>query len=136
MTRRSESGSAGVLEVVLLTPLFVMVAMFIAEIGRIEGARNNVTYAAHSAARAAAERAAGDAAASAQQVAQATLADEGVSCAGLQVVTDTQDLLPAGTAKVTVTCATSFGDLGLLHLPTVTVSATSVAVVDTVRGGP
>ena len=135
MSARSQSGSVGVLEVVLLTPLFMLVAMFIVEIGRIENARTDVAYAAHSAARAAAQRASGDAAAEATAVAGATLAGEGVTCTNLRVATDTSDLLPAGAAKVTVTCTTGFADLGLLHLGDLTVSGAAVEVVDAVRGG-
>ncbi|MHB8463741.1 MAG: TadE/TadG family type IV pilus assembly protein [Acidimicrobiales bacterium] len=136
MMRRSQTGSAGVVEIVLLTPLFMLVAMFIVEIGRIEGARTNVAYAAHAAARAAAQRSSGDAAADATAVATATLAGEGITCTHLRVVTDTSDLLPAGTAKVTVSCTTGFADLGPLHLSDTTLSASAVDVVDTVRGGP
>jgi len=134
--RRSQSGSAGVLEIVLLTPLFMLVAMFIVEIGRIESARSDVAYAAHSAARAAAQRASGDATSDATTVAGDTLAGEGITCTKLQVVTDTSDLLPAGAAKVTVSCTTGFADLGLLHLGDLRVSASAVEVVDTIRGGP
>jgi Flp pilus assembly protein TadG len=125
-----------VLEIVLLTPLFMLVAMFIVEIGRIEGARTDVAYAAHSAARAAAQRSSGDATANATAVAGATLAGEGITCTHLQVVTDTSDLLPAGAAKVTVSCTTGFADLGLLHLGDVRLSASAVEVVDRIRGGP
>jgi len=133
--KRSQSGSAGVLEIVLLTPVFMLVAMFIVEIGRVEDARTNVAYAAQSAARAAAERTSDDAPADATAVASATLAGEGITCTNLKVVTDTSDLLPAGTAKVTVSCTTGFTDLGPLHLGDTTVSASAVEVVDTVIGG-
>ena len=134
---RGERGTAGVVEIVLLTPLFLLVAMFIVEVGRLQGARTEVGYAARASARAAAERSAGTATAAANAVASATLASEGVTCAALAIQVDTVNLAPAGTAKVTVTCTTSLGDLGLLHLPiTVHVHATAVEVVDTVRGGP
>ncbi len=132
---RREAGSAGTLELVLVTPLFLLVAMFIAEVGRIGAARTHVAYAAHAAARAAAEVTAFDAAPRAQAVAEATLASEHTTCAALHVVVDTSDLLPAGTAKVSVECTASFADLGPLHLPNVTVTSSAVEVVDTIRGG-
>jgi len=133
---RGERGTAGVIEIVLLTPVFLLVAMFIVEVGRLQGARTEVGYAAHASARAAAERSPATATAAATSVASATLASEGVSCATLNVLVDTVALAPAGTAKVTVTCTTSLGDLGLLHLPvSVDVHASAVEVVDTVRGG-
>ena len=134
---RREFGTAGVAEVVLLTPLFLLVAMFIVEVGRLQSAHSEVAYAARAAARAAAERSPSTATASADAVAGATLATEGVSCAQLTVTVDTTNLAPAGTASVTVDCATSLADLGLLHLPLhVHERATAVEVVDTVRGGP
>lgn len=135
--RRGQAGTAGVIEIVLLTPLFMVVAMFIVEIGRLQGARTEIAYAAREAARAAAERSAGTAPAAANSVAASTLASEGVSCAALNVAVDTAALAPAGTAKVTVNCTTSLGDIGLLRLPlSVNVHATAVEVVDAVRGGP
>ena len=134
---RRESGTAGVVEVVLLTPLFLLVAMFIVEVGRLQSAHSEVAYAARAAARAAAEQGPSNATAAADTVADATLASKGVSCAQLQVTVDTAALTPAGTATVTVDCATSLADLGLLHLPLhVHEQATAVEVVDTIRGGP
>ena len=136
-TSRNQAGTAGVIEIVLLTPLFMIVAMFIVEVGRLQGARTEVAYAARASARAAAERSAATAPAAARTVVTATLASEGVSCATLDVQVDTVDLAPAGTAKVTVGCTTSLGDLGLLHLPlSVHLHATAVEVVDSLRGGP
>jgi len=134
---RCETGTAGVAEIVLLTPLFLLVAMFIVEVGRLQSAHSEVAYAAHAAARAAAEQGPSEATAAANTVADATLASEGVSCAQLQVTVNTATLAPAGTATVTVDCATSLADLGLLHLPLhVHERATAVEVVDTIRGGP
>jgi Flp pilus assembly protein TadG len=134
---RGERGTAGVAELVLLTPLFILVAMFIVEVGRLQGAHTEVAYAAREAARAAAERSPATATAAADTVAAATLASERVSCTAMRVDVNTAALAPAGTATVTVDCTTSLGDLGLLHLPiTVHVHATAVEVVDTVRGGP
>ncbi len=57
--------------------------------------------------------------------------------ASLEVQIDTVDLAPAGAAKVTVTCTTSLGELGVLHLPvSISVHGSAVEVVDTIRGGP
>jgi len=135
--RRGEKGTAGVTEIVLLAPLFVLVAMFIVEVGRLQGAHTEVAYAAREAARAAAQLSPRSAPAAANQVAAATLASEGVSCAPLNVAVDSASIVPAGTAKVTVDCTTGLGDLGLLHLPlSVHVHASAVEVVDTIRGGP
>ena len=136
-TTRPQTGTAGVVEVVLLTPLFLLVAMFIVEVGRLQAAHSEVAYAARAAARAAAERSPTTATAAADTVADATLATEGVSCAQLTVTVDTTNLAPAGAASVTVDCTTSLADVGLLHLPLhVHERATAVEVVDTVRGGP
>jgi Flp pilus assembly protein TadG len=134
---QGDRGTAGVTEIVLLTPLFLLVAMFIVEVGRLQGAQTEVAYAAREAARAATQLSPATAPAAANQVASATLASEGLTCTPLNVVVDTASLVPAGTAKVTVTCTTGLADLGLLHLPlTVHVQASAVEVVDTIRGGP
>ena len=137
MSRQSQRGTAGITELVLLTPLFLLVAMFIVEVCRLQGAHSEVAFAARESARAAAELGAGTATRPADAVAATTLASEGLSCAPLQVTVDTARLVPAGTAKVTVDCTTGLGDLGLLRLPvSVHVAAVAVEVVDTVRGGP
>lgn len=134
-TRRGQRGTAGVTEIVLLTPLFLLVAMFIVEVGRVQGAHTEVAYAAREAARAAAQLSPGSAPGAANQVAAATLASEGVSCAPLNVAVDTASIVPAGTAKVTVDCTTGLGDLGLLRLPlSVHVHTSAIEVVDTIRG--
>jgi Flp pilus assembly protein TadG len=132
-----ERGTAGVAEIVLLTPLFLLVAMFIAEVGRLQGAHTEVAYAARAAARAAAELSPATAPSAANQVAAATLASEGVACATLDVEVNTAALVPAGTVEVTVACTTGLGDLGLLRLPvSVHVTASAVEVIDTIRGSP
>ena len=66
-----------------------------------------------------------------------TLAARNVSCQTLTVVVDTANLTPGGSVTSTVTCQVDLSDVtSLLGLPgSVTVEATSTAVVDKFRGG-
>jgi Flp pilus assembly protein TadG len=93
-------------ELVLLTPLLIVLLLFVVALGRLAGARINVDGAAAQAARAASiATTPAQAAASAQQIATATLGSDHVTCATLQVATDTARFAPGGSVAVTVTCA-------------------------------
>ncbi|MBW3556948.1 MAG: pilus assembly protein [Actinobacteria bacterium] len=126
-------------ELVLVTPLILVLLLFVAYAGRVAGARNDTVGAARDAARSAslvrspalADRAAADAA-------EATLADQRVTCAGGPVVdTDVTDFRPGGTVTVKVRCSLKLADLSLLGLRggrDVTAKATEV--IDRYRSEP
>lgn len=132
--RHDESGSIAA-ELVLVTPLLILLLLFVVALGRLASARIDVNGAAAVAARAASiARDPTAATATAQQTASAALAGDGVACASLNVATDTAAFAPGGEVAVTVTCAVDFADLAGLHIPAATtVSSSSMSVVDTYR---
>ena len=114
---RGERGSVAV-ELTLLTPLLLLLLVFVVALGRLAEGRLQVDDAAAQAARAAtAAASAGGASAVAQQAAAASLASDRVTCSQLTVSTDTSSFVPGGSVRVQVSCAVSLSDLSLLHLP-------------------
>ena len=134
---RDERGAVAT-ELVLLTPLLIVMLLFVVALGRLAGARIDVDGAAAQAARAASiATTPGGATAAAQQSAAAALGSDHVTCATLQVATDTARFAPGGSVTVTVTCAVALSDLSGLRLPvTESISSTAASVVDTYRSVP
>ncbi|RKN11574.1 TadE/TadG family type IV pilus assembly protein [Streptomyces radicis] len=133
----NDAGTATV-ELVLVTPLLVLLALLAVGFGRVTDARVRVEDAAHHAARAAslthttaqAEQAARSAAASA-------LDASGASCASHAVALRHQRLAPGSTVTATVSCHSDLNDLLGTGLPgNVTLSAASTSPVDTYRSTP
>jgi len=131
---RNERGSVTV-ELVLVTPLLILLLLFVVALGRLASARIDVNGAAAQAARAASiARDPESASNAAKQTATAALADDHVTCANLAVATDTSGFSAGGTVAVTITCNVDLADLAGLRLPASTaISARSVSVVDTYR---
>ncbi|MDA8285165.1 MAG: pilus assembly protein [Actinomycetota bacterium] len=134
---RDERGAVTT-ELVLLTPLLILLLLFVVALGRLAGARINVDGAAAQAARAASIAATpGEASAAAQQTATAALGSDHVTCATLQVATNTARFAPGGSVTVTVTCAVALSDLTGLRLPvSERVSSSAISVIDTYRSTP
>jgi Flp pilus assembly protein TadG len=132
--RHDESGSVTA-ELVLVTPLLILLLLFVVALGRLASARIDVNGAASEAARAASiARDPATATTMAQQTASAALSGDGVTCAALNVVTDTAAFAPGGEVAVTVTCTVDLADLAGLRLPASTaISSRAVSVVDTYR---
>jgi len=130
-----ERGSAAA-ELVLVTPFLFLLLLFAVAAGRLVNARLDVDSAAQQAARAASlARTPQAASAQAQQVAQAALAGQSVSCDPAVITPDTGDFVPGGEVTVQVTCTVRLADLSLLHVPgSETITATFTAPVDTYRG--
>jgi Flp pilus assembly protein TadG len=123
-------------ELVIVTPLLLLLLLFVVALGRMAGSRIDINGAASEAARAASiartPLAAQDAA---RQIATAALADQHVTCASLDVSTDTTAFQPGGTVTVTVRCEVKLGDLTGLRLPSAkTLTATASAPIDRYRG--
>jgi Flp pilus assembly protein TadG len=122
-------GGFGSLELVILTPVLVLMLLLVVGFGRLTHGRDLVQQAASAAARAATldsnpNRAGSDA----TQAARDVLGQAGVSCSQFTVTPDTSDFGPGGQVSVTVTCTTSLSDLGMVGFPghkTLTASATS-----------
>lgn len=129
-----EAGSVAT-ELVLLTPLLLLMLLFVVALGRTVSARLEVDGAAAQAARAASiARDPATATAMAQQAATTALGSDGVTCAGLTVTTDTADFVPGGQVQVTVTCHVDLADLVGLRLPaSQAISSTATSVVDVYR---
>ncbi|WP_434450165.1 TadE/TadG family type IV pilus assembly protein [Lentzea sp. E54] len=132
---REDRGSASA-EVVLLTPVLVLLLVFVAVVvHRGVDARLRLNDTAHQAARAASiERTGVRAAAQARSTAAVALTAAGITCQSMAVDTDTGGLRPGGTVSVTVTCGVDFGDAVLLGVPGgKRLSATAIEPVDTYR---
>ncbi|HEY3673051.1 MAG TPA: TadE/TadG family type IV pilus assembly protein [Acidimicrobiia bacterium] len=133
--RDHERGSVTT-ELVIVTPLLLLLLLFVVALGRTAGSRIDINGAAGEAARAASiartPLAAQDAA---HQTASASLADQHVTCASLDVATDTSRFQPGGTVTVSVRCDVKLGDLTGLRLPSSkTLTATATAPIDRYRG--
>ncbi|MCP2335231.1 TadE/TadG family type IV pilus assembly protein [Actinomadura rupiterrae] len=124
-------GSASA-ELVLLTPLLMLLVLLAVAAGRLVSAQQKVTDAAHQAARAASSQpgpATADQAAA--TTARAAIDRAAVSCRHLDTTADTAQFRPGGHITVHVTCTVTLAQLALLHLPgTRTVSATFTAPID------
>ncbi|WP_433264750.1 TadE/TadG family type IV pilus assembly protein [Actinosynnema sp. CS-041913] len=115
--RRDERGSAAA-ELTLLTPLLILLLLFVVFCGRLADTKLRINDVAHQAARAATlARTPSQATANAQVTASAALASAGITCQSLSVSTDTQGLKPGSTVTVTVSCSVGLGDLTSLGVP-------------------
>jgi len=134
---RAEDGGVTT-EVTLLTPLLVMLLVFVAMvIHRGVDARIRLDDAAHQAARAATiARTPTAATAAAHTTAVDALTSAGPSCRSLAVDTVTGGLRPGDTVTVTLTCHVDLGDGLILGVPNRYLSATAVEPVDAWRSTP
>lgn len=116
-SRRREAGSAAA-ELTLLTPLLVLLLLFVIAVGRLVDARLEVDSAARQAARAAsAVRDPATAVNRARATATAALAGRGATCRDLAVRVNTTAFHPGGHVTVRMACSVAFGDLALLRMP-------------------
>lgn len=131
----SEAGSATA-ELTLLTPLLILMLLFVVFCGRLSDSRLRLEDAAHQAARAASlARTTTAALIDAQSTARSALAGAGVTCRAVDVTVDTAGLRPGSTVTVTVTCVVGLADMTLLGVPgATTLSASFSSPVDVFRG--
>lgn len=136
MMRRHQDGSVTT-ELVLLTPVLLLLLGFVVFAGRLGGVQQQVLGAADEAARAASlhdDPDAGRAAAAA--TVQDNLADAGMECAGLTVEVDTGAFHRGGHVTVTVRCAVGLDDVVFAGLPgSRQYEAAATEVIDLYRGG-
>ena len=130
-----ERGSAAA-ELVLVTPLLFLLLLVAVAAGRLVQARLDVDSAAQQAARAASlARTPQAAGAQAQQVAQAALAGQSVTCDPAVITPDTGDFTPGGEVTVQVSCTVHLSGLGLLRIPgSETITASASSPIDVYRG--
>jgi hypothetical protein len=103
-------------ELVVLTPLAVVLLLFVILTFRVTAAR-------------------GDVGAAARDAAEATLAGGLAPCAALDVDVNLRGFAPGGTVTATVTCDVALADLGLLGVPgSRRVARTATSPIDTYRG--
>ncbi len=131
---RAYSGSVAV-ELVLLSPLAILFLLLGVGLGRDVQARSDVAAAARAGAEAAAVATDPSAAqAAAAGVALPAARNEGLSCASMNVSTDTSDFVPGGVVRVHVACTLRLSDLDLPGFPgSVTVTASGSAPIDPYR---
>lgn len=132
----SDRGAAAT-ELVLITPVLIAFLFLVVAAGRLTDARSDVVSAASDAARAASLEPTEDAArAAAADIAEETLAGEGIECnggAGVEVRFD-PEFGRGATVHAIVTCDVTTGDLALLHLPgVITVTQHAYEAIDTHR---
>jgi Flp pilus assembly protein TadG len=117
MSTRREGGSAA-LEMTILAPVLIMFLLLVVGLGRMALASQDVTAAAHDAARAASlERVVGASAGEGRAAAERALGDRGMACASLSVTVDVSGYQPGGQVTADVACTAELGDLALSGLP-------------------
>ena len=135
MSRRRRCRGAVSLELVLITPLFLLLVDFAVFGGRLSESQARVDDAAHAGARAASlQRTIGSATAAADATVADTLGSGGASCSTYRASLNTSDFRAGGSVTVTVDCDVQLSDLTWLPLPgTRSVSGSFVSPVDTYR---
>jgi Flp pilus assembly protein TadG len=137
MSRCRADHGVATLEVVILTPIVLMLLALVALTARLSAARADVTEAARDAARAATlERNLGFAQPVAEAAVDGTLNRSGLICANRNVTLTITAADPnrAGSVTATVTCEVSLTDLGLIGISgTRQLTATSTSVIDVFR---
>ncbi|MFI0420478.1 TadE/TadG family type IV pilus assembly protein [Spongiactinospora sp. 9N601] len=114
---RDDRGSVTA-EVLLLTTLLIVLALFAVAVGRLVTARLEVNNAAHQAARAASiARTPAAAESAARKVTEMALGAERVTCADRRVSVGLASFRPGGTVTVSVTCTVKLSDVALVRLP-------------------
>ncbi|RKS76297.1 TadE-like protein [Actinomadura pelletieri DSM 43383] len=121
------------LEMVLVTPIFVVFLLFLAAVGRMVDAQSQMDGAARDAVRAASiARSAASARNLAADTAASGLRNTSWCAGGPSVQTDVSDWRPGGRVGVTITCDVDLGDLSFIGLPgTKRLRGEAVAPIDT-----
>ncbi|HEV3281019.1 MAG TPA: TadE/TadG family type IV pilus assembly protein [Acidimicrobiales bacterium] len=132
--RRDEQGSL-TLELMLLTPALIIVAVTTVAFGRVSESRQQVSQAARAGAEAAAIAADPSGAVSVATSDAATeVVGGGHVCTNRRIETDTSRFYPGGFVTVTVICQVALSDLSIPGLPgTVSIRASSTAPIDPYR---
>lgn len=140
MRTRSGAGEAGstAVELTLLTPVLLVVLLFVVGLGRMAHARQQVESIAADAARAASlERDPARTAQRGREAAAASRDHAGLSCRIMDVDVDLTDYRPGGAVTVTVTCTADLADVAISGLPGARrFTARSVVPIESRRSGP
>ncbi|MER6146221.1 TadE/TadG family type IV pilus assembly protein [Streptomyces sparsogenes] len=135
--RVADRGSAAV-EIVLVTPLLMLVLLTVVALGRLADARLVAADAAHQAARAASlARTEAEARTAARRTTDAALHNAGVACTRPKVALTTNGLRPGGVVTAKVTCSVELRDLTHVGMPgRITLHGTAFSPVDVHRSAP
>ena len=122
-------------ELVVLAPIVIVILLLVVGFGRYAHGKQLVEQAAAAAARAASlATTAVQGETRAQQAAAGSLADGGLSCAGMTADVDTGSFRPGGQVTVTITCTADLSGLAVSGLPgTATMTATGRAPLEAHR---
>ncbi len=130
--RRSDHGSAAV-ELVLLTPIFVVLLLFVVFLGRSGQAAAKVRHAADQAARAASMVHRHRAESVARSTALGELTADGLRCSSLSVTSSASTSAGLESIEVSISCTVQASDLAPLAPGVRTITAASAEVIDVVR---
>ncbi|QRX97417.1 TadE/TadG family type IV pilus assembly protein [Streptomyces noursei] len=124
------------MELVLVTPLLVLVLLVVVALGRLADARLVVADAAHQAARAASlARTEHAARAQAAHAVTTALKEAGATCTSPVVRITTGGLTPGANVTAKISCTAALGNLTRTGMPgRVRLAGTAFSVVDTFRG--
>ena len=123
------------MELVVLTPVLLLVALVVVAFGRVAEARQQVVEAARAGAEVASVQAdASGARIKAEIDASVGSAGQRATCGDRSVTTDVSHFYPGGYVSVTVVCQVPLADLAVPGMPgTATVRASSKAPIDPYR---
>lgn len=129
-----DRGSAAV-EMVLLTPLLIVLVLFVVHVGRHAEGMSELRHAADQGARAASLAARTRMADAAGAAVRKDLAASGSSCERPAVTIRAQNFTYGSAVRVEVRCWVSNVGLGLLGARQTLLTASSTEVIDRYRGG-
>lgn len=131
---RGDGGSLSV-ELVVLTPVLMVLALAMVVFGRVSQSRQEVVEASRAGAQAAAVLAnAGSAQWGAAVDAAVGISDQSRSCAHPEIVADVSHFRPGGYVTVTVVCHVELSDIAFPGMPgSTTVQASATAPIDPYR---
>jgi len=131
---KRDNGSVAT-EFVLLTPLLIIMLMFVVHAGRAGQGMNQLKHAADQGARAASLVSQPHMSSVAQQAVVDDLSTSGLSCMSPRVGTRFVQSSMSSSVTVTVSCQISNEGLSLLGAHTVSMAASSTEVIDRYRAG-
>ncbi len=129
---RKDFGSAA-MELVLLTPVLVVLMLFIVFAGRAGEGMSELRHAADQGARAASQVARSRMESAARSAVLRDLRTSGSSCVNPSVSLTTDSTLDGSFVTVSVTCTISDDGLGLLRAGRRSIRATSTEIIDRFR---
>ena len=127
---------AATVEFVLITPVLVVMMLFVVGLGRFGVAQGDVNGAARDAARAASiARSADDAKSDGESAARAALAERQVPCQSVVVNVDPGAFTPGTSVIADVTCVVDLHDVSQFWTPgSVTIRSHFISTIDRFRG--